>query len=241
MSILSSGVSGGAATSSGDSTLRLRDAYKIMILIRAFMTHGHLIAHLDPLDLYSTYKQFPDYISKFKIPDPANTKLVDHKYYGFTDEDLEREFYIDAPELAGLLTKKKNWKLKELIDAYKKSYCGKIGVEFMHIPNREECNWIRDKFEGLQFEKVPNSKRIQNLDRLMWADQFGQFISNKFNTSKRFGLEGCESFIPGLKVAFDTLVDNGVEKVIIGMPHRGRLSVLANVVRKPLEQIFNEF
>lgn len=75
----------------------------------------------------------------------------------------------------------------------------------------------------------------------MWADQFGQFIANKFNTHKRFGLEGCESFIPGLKVAFDTLVDNGVEKVIIGMPHRGRLNVLANVVRKPLEQIFNEF
>lgn len=80
-----------------------------------------------------------------------------------------------------------------------------------------------------------------NLDRLMWADQFGNFLANKFNTSKRFGLEGCESFIPGLKVAFDRLVDNGVEKVIIGMPHRGRLNVLANVVRKPLEQIFNEF
>lgn len=75
----------------------------------------------------------------------------------------------------------------------------------------------------------------------MWADQFGRFIGNKFNTYKRFGLEGCESFIPGLKVAFDSLVSNGVEKVIIGMPHRGRLNVLANVVRKPLEQIFNEF
>ena len=75
----------------------------------------------------------------------------------------------------------------------------------------------------------------------MWADQFQRFIANKFNTHKRFGLEGCESFIPGLKCAFDVLVENGVEKVIMGMPHRGRLNVLVNVVRKPLEQIFHEF
>lgn len=161
--------------------------------------------------------------------------MVDYKNYGFTEADLDREFYVDAPELAGLLGKKKSWKLRELIDAYKQAYCGKIGVEYMHIADRDECNWIRDKFEGLQYEPVPKDKRILNLDRLMWADQFGQFIGNKFNTHKRFGLEGCESFIPGLKVAFDSLVDNGVEKVIIGMPHRGRLNVLANVVRKPLE------
>lgn len=111
----------------------------------------------------------------------------------------------------------------------------------MHIADRAQCNWIRDKFEGLQFEKIPNETRILNLDRLMWADQFGLFLANKFNTYKRFGLEGCESFIPGLKVAFDSLVANGVEKVVIGMPHRGRLNVLGNVVRKPLEQIFAEF
>lgn len=130
---------------------------------------------------------------------------------------------------------KKNWKLRDLITAYKNAYCGRIGIEYMHIPDREECNWIRDKFESLQYQSLPKENKILNLDRLMWADQFGQFIGNKFNTSKRFGLEGCESFIPGLKVAFDTLVDNGVEKVVIGMPHRGRLNVLANVVRKPLE------
>jgi len=167
--------------------------------------------------------------------------LVDYNSYGFSEADLDREFHVDAPELAGLLKKKKLWKLRDLIDAYKTSYCGKIGVEFMHITDRTHCNWIRDRFEGLQYEPLAKEKKVLNLDRLMWADQFGQFIGNKFNTSKRFGLEGCEAFIPGLKVAFDSLVDQGVEKVIIGMPHRGRLNVLANVVRKPLEQIFNEF
>lgn len=70
---------------------------------------------------------------------------------------------------------------------------------------------------------------------MIWATHFGRFLENKFNTIKRFGLEGCESFIPGLKVACDMLVERGVEKIIIGMPHRGRLNVLANVVRKPLE------
>ena len=80
-----------------------------------------------------------------------------------------------------------------------------------------------------------------NYDRLVWADEFQKFLANKFNTMKRFGTEGCESFIAGLKIAFDTLVDSGVSKVIIGMPHRGRMNVLGNVVRKPLEQIFNEF
>lgn len=88
---------------------------------------------------------------------------------------------------------------------------------------------------------MPKEKKVLTLDRLMWADQFQKFIANKFNTHKRFGTEGCESFVPGLKSAFDSLVDNGVEKVIIGMPHRGRLNILANVVRKPMEQIFHEF
>ncbi len=69
----------------------------------------------------------------------------------------------------------------------------------------------------------------------MWAEMFGNFLENKFNTMKRFGLEGCESFIPGLKVTLDALVERGVEKVVIGMPHRGRLNVLANVLHKPLE------
>ena len=111
----------------------------------------------------------------------------------------------------------------------------------MHIPDRDICNWIRNTFEGLQYEKVPDIKRKGNFDRLQWAYQFGNFLENKFNTMKRFGLEGCESFIPGLKLLIDELVKNGVEKAIIGMPHRGRLNVLANVVRKPMEQIFSEF
>jgi 2-oxoglutarate dehydrogenase E1 component len=143
-----------------------------MLLIRAFMTHGHLLADTDPLELHKTYKHFPTYAHKFKVPDESLVSLVDYKSYGFTESDLDREFYIDAPELAGLLRKKKQWKLRELINAYKSAYCGKIGVEYMHILDRVQCNWIRDRFEGLQYETVPKEKRLLNLDRLMWADQF---------------------------------------------------------------------
>lgn len=79
------------------------------------------------------------------------------------------------------------------------------------------------------------------MDRLIWTDGFAKFISVKFNTMKRFGLEGCESFIPGMKAMIDKLKDDGAHKVIVGMPHRGRLNMLANVLRKPTETIFAEF
>ena len=89
---------------------------------------------------------------------------------------MEREFFIDVPEMGGILRKKKNWKLKDLIESYKIAYCGKIGVEYMHISDRDTCNWIRDAFEGLQFETVPKSERIVNLDRILWAEMFGTFL-----------------------------------------------------------------
>lgn len=141
-----------------------------MLLIRAFMTHGHMLADVDPLELHKTYKHFPTFAHKFKFPEERLTKLVDYKNYGFSESDLDREFFVDAPELAGLLSKKKKWRLRDLIESYQRAYCGKIGVEYMHIADRDQCNWIRDKFESLQFEKIPNETRILNLDRLMWAD-----------------------------------------------------------------------
>lgn len=111
----------------------------------------------------------------------------------------------------------------------------------MHIPDREICNWIRERFEGIQYNKATKEEHIKLYERLSWSAEFGLFTAAKFNTMKRFGLEGCESFIPGLKICIDAAVENGARKFIIGMPHRGRLSLLANVVRKPLSTIFAEF
>lgn len=85
------------------------------MLVRAYMTHGHLLADVDPLRLYETYKDEANFIRRFKIPEDSLKELLDYKAYGFSEADLEREFYIDAPELAGILIRKKNWKLKDLI------------------------------------------------------------------------------------------------------------------------------
>lgn len=123
--------------SSGDVTRKVQEAQKLMMLVRAFMTHGHMAADVDPLQLYESYKQFPSLASKFRVPQTGVNNLLDYRTYGFTEADLDREFLLDVPELAGLLSRKKNWKLRELIDSLRQAYCGKIGVEYMHIMNRE--------------------------------------------------------------------------------------------------------
>ena len=157
------------------------------------------------------------------------------------EQDLDRQFYIDVPEWGGMLRMKKNWTLRELLDSLKKAYCGKIGVEYMHIPYNSEQLFLKDKIENRQFERIPSDQKMKQYRRLLWAHEFGTFLATRFNTQKRFGLEGCTTFIPGLKFCIDKLREHGAEHALIGMPHRGRLNVLANVVRKPMEQIFAEF
>lgn len=120
-------------------------------------------------------------------------------------------------------------------------YCNKIGVEFMFINSLEQCNWIRKRFETpgvLNF--TPEEKRLI-LARLTRATGFEAFLAKKYSSEKRFGLEGCEIMIPALKEIIDVSTELGVESVIMGMPHRGRLNTLANVCRKPLNQIFTQF
>lgn len=166
---------------------------------------------------------------------------MDIDTYGFTERSLDKTYQIDLPYWGGILARKQQYTLRELRDLLKNAYCGKIGVEYMHIPSREQCNWIRNKVENRQFEELPKADKHKLLDRILWADGFNEFIGTKYNTLKRFGLEGCDSFIPGMKSAIDRCHELGGEKAIVGMPHRGRLSFLANVVRKPLSTIFAEF
>lgn len=128
-----------------------------------------------------------------------------------------------------------------MLNALKTAYCGKIGVEYMHIQDPVQQLHIREAFELRQYRNISKEEKVKILDRLYWTDGFANFCANKFNTAKRFGIEGVQSFIPGMKAMIQELSSNGCKKVICGMPHRGRLNFLANVVKKPLETIFAEF
>ena len=127
--------------------------------------------------------------------------------------------------------------LKEL----RKTYCGTLSVEYMHIGDHDKMNWIRERVENPRWHSYDKEKKQHIYERLCFADTFETFLSQKFNTTKRFGLDGGEAVIPGLKDAIDRASELGAHSFVIGMPHRGRLNVLANVMRKPMPLIFAEF
>eukprot|EP01097_Dermamoeba_algensis_P000817 TRINITY_DN1298_c0_g1_i1.p1 TRINITY_DN1298_c0_g1~~TRINITY_DN1298_c0_g1_i1.p1 ORF type:complete len:888 (-),score=236.84 TRINITY_DN1298_c0_g1_i1:229-2892(-) len=199
-----------------------------MNFIRAYQVRGHLLSKVDPLGLEEK-------------PTPPETNI---EHYGWTEADLDRPIYLG--ELGNL--KSGFWKagkvrtLRDVRDHLRKVYCGTIGLEYMHIQDRARCDWIRERFEELE-KSYPLSKedKIRLLDRLVWADSLESFLQRKYTSVKRFGLDGCEVLVPGLKTLIDECSELGVNNVVIGMPHRGRLNVLCNVLRMPLAAIFRNF
>ena len=131
--------------------------------------------------------------------------------------------------------------LRQIIDQLRATYCGTLGVEYMHIGNADKCNWIRERVENPRWQRYDKEKKQHIFERLCFADTFENFLAFKFNTTKRFGLDGGEAIVPGLKDAIDRASELGAHSFVIGMPHRGRLNVLANVMRKPMPLIFSEF
>jgi 2-oxoglutarate dehydrogenase E1 component len=165
---------------------------------------------------------------------------LDH--YGFTEKDLDQEFALGPGILPRFETEtRKKMTLREIIAACERIYSGSYGIEYIHIPDREPCDWIRDRVEIPHPYKYSVDEKRRILDRLIWSSSFETFLATKYPNDKRFGLEGCESLVPGMKALIDRSVDYGVKDIVIGMPHRGRLNVLSNVVRKPNESIFSEF
>lgn len=170
-------------------------------------------------------------------------------FHGFDPaKDMDRElnfkgvhtggnkgFLEDLTSMPGKVT------LRKVVERLRETYCGTIGVEYMHIGSTEQCNWIRERVENPAFLQADREKKIHIFERLCFADTFENFLANKFNTTKRFGLDGGEAIVPALKDAIDRASELGAHSFIIGMPHRGRLNVLANVMRKPMTTIFSEF
>ncbi|KAF9586401.1 2-oxoglutarate dehydrogenase E1 component [Lunasporangiospora selenospora] len=205
------------------------DHLKIQLLVRAYQVRGHHIAKLDPLGLNRSDLS------------PVSPRELDLTHYGFTEKDLDRTFSLGPGILPEFLGIGSNQTLREIIGHLENIYCGSIGVEYIHIPDRGRCDWIRERVEVPQPYKYTKEEKAMMLDRLIWSDSFERFVASKYPSERRFGLEGGESLIPAMKALIDRSVEHGVESIVMGMPHRGRLNVLSNVVRKPNESIFSEF
>ncbi|RIK93654.1 MAG: 2-oxoglutarate dehydrogenase E1 component [Proteobacteria bacterium] len=196
------------------------DSIRALMMIRAYRVRGHLFAHLDPLGLEER---------------PYHAEL-DPATYGFRDSDLDRPIFID--NVLGLETST----VREILTILRRTYCSSVGVEFMHIFEPEEKAWIQDKIEGREKEIhfTENGKRAI-LQKLTEAEVFEQFLARKYIGTKRFGLDGGEALIPALESIIKVGGAHGVKEIILGMAHRGRLNVLANVLQKPFRAIFHEF
>ena len=197
-----------------------RDSIRAVSLIRSYRQRGHLISKVDPLELREI-----EYLDE-----------LHPESYGFNKEDYKNKIYLDG------ITNKDYSNIKEILSFLKKTYCGSIGYEYMHISNPSERKWIRDRVEkdenALQFTK--NGKNAI-LNKLIQAEGFEKFLNTKFVGTKRFGLDGAESLIPALEQIIKIGGQFKIKEVKIGMSHRGRLNVLANVLQKSYKRIFNEF
>jgi 2-oxoglutarate decarboxylase len=198
----------------------------VLQLINAYRVRGHLIADLDPLGSEQHYH--PEL-------DPAT--------YGLTIWDLDREFLTGTlGSAAGEASHKPIATLREILETLRKTYCGKIGCEYMNIQHPEQKSWLQQRMEPTANSwPIANADRINSLERLIAAEQFEIFLHSRFVGQKRFSLEGAETAIAMLDELLDRAAAANVHEVVMGMAHRGRLNVLANVVGKPLSQIFSEF
>ncbi|MDO6964906.1 2-oxoglutarate dehydrogenase E1 component [Rhizobium alvei] len=198
-----------------------RDSVRAIMMIRAYRMRGHLHANLDPLGL-------ADPVDDYNELSPAN--------YGFTEADYDRKIFID--HVLGL----EYATVRQMIDILKRTYCGNIGVEFMHISDPEAKAWIQERIEGPDkgVEFTANGKKAI-LSKLIEAEGFEQFIDVKYKGTKRFGLDGGESLIPALEQIIKRGGSEGLEEIVLGMAHRGRLNVLTNVMGKPHRAVFHEF
>ena len=194
-----------------------KDSVRAIMLIRAYRIRGHLIANLDPLSIQKK-QEHPEL-------QPEN--------YGFTKNDYKRKIFLDG--VLGL----QYADLNEILKILKRTYCSTIGYEFMHMGDPDEKAWIRNRIEGPEKDiKFTENGKKAILNKIIQAEVFEKYLHVKFVGTKRFGLDGGESLIPALEQILKYGGKNGIEEVVLGMPHRGRLNVLANFMGKPFSAIF---
>ena len=196
------------------------DSIRALMIIRAHRIRGHLSADLDPLKLQATGQHLE----------------LQPKSYGFEEADMDRPIFID--NVLGLQFAS----MRQIIDILKRTYCSTFALQYMHISDPEQSSWLKERIEGRDKEiTFTREGRKAILNKMIEAEGFEKFLHVKYTGTKRFGLDGGESLIPALEQIIKRGGALGVRDIVIGMPHRGRLSVLANVMQKPYRAIFNEF
>jgi len=196
------------------------NSIRAVALIRAYRQRGHLLAKLDPLGMMKT-----EYLDE-----------LHPEYYGFKKKEYNEKIYLDG------VTNKEHSTVKKILSFLNKTYCGPIGYEYMHISNPTERKWLRDRIEKDEGDmKFTQNGKEAILYKLIQAEGFEKFLHTKYVGTKRFGLDGGESLIPALEQIIKIAGQSEAKEVKIGMSHRGRLNVLANVLQKSYKRIFNEF
>ena len=215
-----------AAEPAGVSAEQVRaaahDSIRALMLIRTYRVRGHLHAKLDPLG----------------IEQPIDNPELTPEFHGFTAADLDRPIYLDG--VLGL----QYATVRELMAILERTYCGHIGIQYMHIAEPEEKAWLQARFEGAdKFEQNGFTKegKLAILNKLIEAEGFERFLHKRFPGTKRFGLDGGEAMVPALEQMIKRGGNLGVDEIVIGMAHRGRLNTLAAVMGKPYKAIFHEF
>jgi 2-oxoglutarate dehydrogenase E1 component len=197
------------------------DSLRAIMMIRAYRMRGHLKANLDPLGIATT---------------PGDASELDPATYGFSEADYDRSIFLDF--VLGLETAT----IREILEIVRRTYCGNVGVQYMHISDPKEKGWLQARIEGRDKEIVFSKEgKVAILKKLIETEGFEKFLHRRFPGTKRFGLDGGEALVPALEQIIKRGGALGVKDIIIGMPHRGRLNVLAAVMGKPYQVIFHEF
>ena len=210
----------GVAISETQVRQAVLDSVRALMLIRAYRIVGHLAADLDPLGMRKT----------------GDLPELKPENYGFTEADMDRPIFLD--NVLGLETAT----MREILEIVKRTYCGTFALQYMHISDAEQASWLKERIEGFGKEiHFTKEGRRAILQKMVEAEGFEKFLHVKYTGTKRFGLDGGESLIPAMEQIIKRGGALGVQDIIIGMPHRGRLNVLSNVMQKPFRAIFNEF
>ena len=196
------------------------DSLRAVMMIRAYRARGHLEAKTDPLNLEKK-EEHPE---------------LNPEFYGFTKNDYDRPIFID--NVLGIETAS----LRQILSTLKDTYCGSIGVEYLHIQDPEQKSWIQKRIENIRNQTDFTDKGKEAIyERLVDAESFERFLNKKYTGTKRFGLDGSESVIPAIEQIAKRGSQLGLEEIVIGMAHRGRLNVLNNILQKPFRAIISEF